>query len=158
LAVNGKIALIDRGICGFTLKVKNAQNAGAIGVIIADNVAGSPPTGLGGSDPTITIPSVRITLADATTLKSALRVRSRTTSGVFASIRLNLAQRAGADALGRVMLFTPNPFQGGSSVSHWDTSAFPNLLMEPNINNGLTQTLVPPSDLTKPFMLDIGWQ
>ena len=64
MAVNGKIALVDRGICTFPEKVKNAQNAGAIGVIVADNVAGSPPPGLGGVDPTITIPSVRITLAD----------------------------------------------------------------------------------------------
>jgi hypothetical protein len=31
--------LINRGICGFVVKVKNAQNAGAIGVLIADNVA-----------------------------------------------------------------------------------------------------------------------
>ncbi len=42
LAVNGNIALMSRGVCGFALKVKNAQNAGAIGVIIQDNVAGSP--------------------------------------------------------------------------------------------------------------------
>ena len=28
----GKIALVDRGTCGFAVKVKNAQNAGAIGV------------------------------------------------------------------------------------------------------------------------------
>ena len=47
LAVNGKVALIDRGVCGFPDKVKNAQNAGAVGVIIVDNVAGSPPPGLG---------------------------------------------------------------------------------------------------------------
>ena len=52
------------------MKVKNAQDAGAIGVIVADNVAGSPPAGLGGADPTITIPSVRVTLADGNTLKA----------------------------------------------------------------------------------------
>ena len=46
LAVNGKIALIDRGTCTFPEKVKTAQNAGAIGVIIVDNVAGSPPPDL----------------------------------------------------------------------------------------------------------------
>jgi len=80
-AVNGKVALIDRGICQFTIKVKNAQIAGAIGVIIADNVAGSPPGGMGGSDATITIPSVRITQSDANLLKYALRTRSRTHSG-----------------------------------------------------------------------------
>jgi hypothetical protein len=39
----GQIALIDRGTCGFVVKVKNAQNAGAVAVVIADNAAGSPP-------------------------------------------------------------------------------------------------------------------
>jgi hypothetical protein len=33
----------------FTIKVKNAQNAGAIGVIVGDNVAGGPPAGLAGT-------------------------------------------------------------------------------------------------------------
>ena len=33
--VRGRIALVDRGTCNFTVKVKNAQNAGAIGVIVA---------------------------------------------------------------------------------------------------------------------------
>ena len=50
-AVRGKVAMIDRGTCGFAVKAKNAQNAGAIGVIIVNNVAGAAP-GLGGSDPT----------------------------------------------------------------------------------------------------------
>ena len=44
-SLRGKIALIDRGVCNFVDKVKNAQDAGAIGVIIADNVGGSPPPG-----------------------------------------------------------------------------------------------------------------
>src|SRR5262249_25011948 len=58
------VAIIDRGACAFTVKVKNAQDAGAKAVIIADNVAGSPPPDLGGADPTITIPSVRVSQAD----------------------------------------------------------------------------------------------
>jgi hypothetical protein len=157
LAVNGKIALIDRGTCTFPEKVKNAQNAGAIGVIIADNVAGSPPPGLGGADPTITIPAVRITLADATTFKNALRTRSRTKSGVLVTMALNLATYAGADAAGRALVFTPNPFQGGSSVSHWDTIATPNQLMEPSINGDLTHSVTTPQDLTFPLLRDIGW-
>ena len=38
----GQIALVDRGGgCGFTFKVKNAQDAGATGVIVANNVAGT---------------------------------------------------------------------------------------------------------------------
>jgi hypothetical protein len=157
LAVNGKFALIDRGICGFTVKVKNAQNAGAIGVIIADNVAGSPPAGLGGADPTITIPAVRISLADANILKSALRYRSRTRSGVVGTMEVNMSVRSGADPIGRALLYTPNPFQSGSSVSHWDTIAFPNLLMEPNINGDLTHSVTIPQDLTLPLLTDVGW-
>lgn len=130
-AVNGKIALVDRGVCTFVVKVKNAQNAGAIAVLVADNVAGAPPSGLGGADPTITIPSVRISLPDGNTLKSALKYRSRLHSGMFATLGLDLSIRAGGDPAGRVLLFTPNPYQSGSSVSHWDTIAFPNLLMRP---------------------------
>lgn len=157
MAVNGKIALVDRGVCGFIDKVKNAQNAGAIGVLVADNVAGSPPPDLGGIDPTITIPSVRITLADANTFKNALRFRSRTKSGVFVTMKVNMAVYAGADPLGRALMYTPNPFAGGSSVSHFDTSARRNLLMEPSINRDLTHSVVPPEDLSFSLMKDIGW-
>jgi hypothetical protein len=157
LAVSGKIALIDRGVCGFTIKVKNAQNAGALGVIIADNAAGSPPGGLGGADATIVIPAVRVSLADANTLKAALQFRSRLHSGVFVNLGISLAVRSGADPLGRALLFTPNPYQSGSSVSHWDTIAFPNQLMEPNINGDLTHSVGPPLDLTLPLLMDIGW-
>lgn len=156
-AVNGKIALVDRGVCGFAIKVKNAQNAGAIGVLVADNVAGSPPPGLGGADPTVTIPSVRVTLADGNALKVALAKRSRTSSGVFARIGLFGTQIAGADAFGRMKMFAPNPFQSGSSVSHFDTSAARNQLMEPSINGDLTQAVIPPIDLTFPLFQDIGW-
>lgn len=156
-AVNGNIALIDRGVCGFVVKVKNAQNAGARGVVIADNVAGSPPPGLGGSDATITIPAVRITLADATTIKAQLTRRSRTASGVTASLGINSTQFAGADVFGRAFMYAPNPFQGGSSVSHYDVSMFRNQLMEPSINPGLSQSLIPPQDMTFPLLQDIGW-
>ncbi len=156
-AVAGRIALIDRGVCGFAIKVKNAQNAGAIGVLIADNVAGSPPPGLGGSDPTITIPSVRITLADGNAIKTQLAKRSRTSSGVVARIGLFGTNIAGADGSGRIKMYAPNPFSGGSSVSHYDTTAQRNQLMEPAINSDLTQSVSPPIDLTLPLFQDIGW-
>ena len=68
-AVNGKIAVVDRGTCTFNVKVKNCQDAGAIGVIVVDSVAGTPPAGLGGTDATIVIPAVRVTLADGQTFK-----------------------------------------------------------------------------------------
>jgi hypothetical protein len=156
-AVSGKFALVDRGVCGFTVKAANVQAAGATGIIIADNVAGSPPPGLGGVDPTVTIPAVRITLADGNTLKNALKTRTRVHSGVFATLAVDLSLRNGADASGRALVYTPNPFQSGSSVSHWDVSAFPNLLMEPAINGDLTHAVTTPVDLTFPLLQDIGW-
>ena len=58
----GKIALIDRGTCNFTVKVKNAQDAGAIGVVIGNT---TDATGvMGGADASITIPSIMISLGN----------------------------------------------------------------------------------------------
>ncbi len=156
-AVKNKIALVDRGTCAFTIKVKNAQNAGAKAVVIADNVAGSPPPGLGGSDPTIVIPSVRISLADGNAIKAVLSSRWPASSGVNLSLGLDHRLTAGIDEGGRVLLWAPLPYQSGSSLSHWDTIATPNLLMEPFINPDLTHSVEPPQDLTLPLMKDIGW-
>jgi subtilisin family serine protease len=39
---SGKLALIDRGTCTFSQKVANAKAAGAIAVVIINNVAGDP--------------------------------------------------------------------------------------------------------------------
>ncbi|HRI49920.1 MAG TPA: M36 family metallopeptidase [Pseudomonadota bacterium] len=71
-AVAGKIALVDRGGCNFTVKIKNAQVNGAVGTIIANNAAGAGAFGPGGTDPTITIPGIGISLEDGVTLKAAL--------------------------------------------------------------------------------------
>ena len=61
----GLIALVDRGGgCGFTFKVKNAQDAGANAVIVGNNVAGT--ISMGGTDPSITILSLSITLPTPT--------------------------------------------------------------------------------------------
>jgi uncharacterized repeat protein (TIGR01451 family) len=81
-AVAGNIALIDRGTCGFTVKTKNAQNAGAVGVIIVNNAPGSTPPGLGGADATITIPAVSVTLVDGNTLKANLTNLNATLLGL----------------------------------------------------------------------------
>ena len=151
-AVAGKIAVLDRGTCGFAVKAKNAQDAGAIGVIIADNAAGSPPADMAGVDESISIPSVRVTLNDGIALKAAL------SGGVHATMGLDLSARAGAHPLLQMaQMFAPSPSQAGSSVSHYDTIAFPNQLMEPSINVDLTQSVKPPQDMTLPLMRDIGW-
>jgi uncharacterized repeat protein (TIGR01451 family) len=150
----GQIAVIDRGTCSFKTKTLNAQNAGATAVIIVNNVAGSPAPGLG-DDATITtpitIPTVSLTQSDGNIIKAQL---GGTVNGI---VQLDTTVRAGADPFGKALLYTPNPFASGSSVSHWDTIAFPNQLMEPNINGDLTHEVTPPQDLTYSELRDIGW-
>jgi hypothetical protein len=152
-AVSGRIALVDRGTCAFTIKVKNAQDAGAIAVLVADNALGDPPAGLGGSDTTITILSVRITQQ----LGAAIKAQIGAGETVAVSVGIDESQRAGADPGGLAQLFATNPVQTGSSISHYDSIAFRNQLMEPAINGDLTHELIPPFDMTLALMRDIGW-
>jgi len=142
----GRIAVIDRGLCGFAVKAKNAQNAGAVGCLLVNNVAGALSPG--GSDPTIIIPTVGISQADGATLKAAMAGGT-----VTATLQPSPTAIAGAAPSGRVRMYAPNPFQGGSSVSHFDVTATPNLLMEPSINSDLTSSV----DLAAPLFRDIGW-
>jgi hypothetical protein len=151
-AISGHIALIDRGTCSFVTKVKNAQNAGAIGVIIANVTSSSPAViQMGGGDSTITIPSLMISGADASTLKSQLN------SGLNATLLLDNLALSGVDAQARALMYAPSQFNGGSSVSHWDTSMFPNQLMEPDISGDLLHSVAAPADLTLSQLHDIGW-
>lgn len=149
--VAGKVALIDRGGCFFTTKVRNAQDAGAVAVVIADNAPGAPPPGLGGNDPSIVIPAARITRADANALKPKLP------EGVLVSLGVDAAVLAGADPAGRVLLHAPSPLQPGSSISHWDPLASPNQLMEPIVSSDLSHSVSAPKDLTLALLRDIGW-
>jgi Zn-dependent metalloprotease len=80
-AVNGNIALVDRGTCAFTFKVKTAQNAGATAVIVANNTVG-PPAPMGGADPTINIPSVMVAQSTGNLIKE------EQANGVNATMRL----------------------------------------------------------------------
>lgn len=69
--VSGKIALIDRGTCAFVDKCLNAQNAGAVAVIVFNNIAGAVPFGMGGTSLDITIPCVMLSFEDGVALKAA---------------------------------------------------------------------------------------
>ena len=73
-AVAGKIAVIDRGVCLFVEKAKNAQNAGAVGVLILNNVSPGAP-GMTGSDPD-DHDSDRVRIARRTATRSRPRSRS----------------------------------------------------------------------------------
>lgn len=144
--LNGKIALIDRGGCAFTTKVLNAQAAGAKGAIVANNQPGGPAP-MGGFSPFVTIPSVGISLDQGNDIKGAGKVNLK--------LILDSTKLAGANDDGQVQLYAPNPVQPGSSKSHWDTAATPNLLMEPSITPDLESAT--DLDLTPLLFQDIGW-
>src|SRR5256714_7070796 len=151
--VSGKIALIDRGTCNFTVKVKNAQNAGAIGAIIA-NLSSSPNTptlGMGGADSTVAIPAVLISFNDGNTLKGQL------SSGLNVSLVTDASVPTGTDAQGHPRMYAPNPLAEGSAVSHWDDVEFPDLLMEWANTNDTIHSVTIPADLTLAQLRDIGW-
>ena len=56
-------------------------------------------------------------------------------------------------------IYAPNPFQGGSSIAHWDETAFPagdpNSLMSPQV--GSSESIFDIGDITRGFFRDMGW-
>ncbi len=66
--VSGAIVLIERGTCTFVQKVQAAQDAGASGVIIANNVPGAGANTLGGSSSEIEIGVYSVSYEDGLTL------------------------------------------------------------------------------------------
>ena len=67
--VNGKIALVDRGTCDFVVKAFNAQRAGAVGLVVANNAGGTTTFAMGGTNRRVTIPAIMISQADGAALR-----------------------------------------------------------------------------------------
>ncbi|MET0595091.1 MAG: M36 family metallopeptidase, partial [Polyangiaceae bacterium] len=69
----GKIVLIDRGTCAFTVKALNAQAAGAVGVIMINHQAGHTPVNPGGTDPgLVNFPVLGVSQEDGAALKTGV--------------------------------------------------------------------------------------
>lgn len=157
-AIRGNVAVVDRGTCTFVIKARNAQAAGATAMVIGDraesytaaNPATCLPPGMHGEEADdVTIPIISVGINDANLLKTQLAPETT----VRGMLRIDPSQRAGASPEGFPRLYAPCVFQGGSSIYHWDTTATPNLLMEPSINSDLTHD----PDLTLQMLVDLGW-
>lgn len=70
-SLSGKIVLIRRGTCNFVDKVSAAESAGALAVIMMNNVTGGPIT-MGGTDTGVGIPSIMISKEDGDLLMANL--------------------------------------------------------------------------------------
>jgi hypothetical protein len=145
-AIAGNIALVDRGVCPFVDKVRNAQSAGATGVLIGNNVAGLQAPG--GDGPDVTIPVLGISLDTANAFKT-------NADGLTVALSVSDTQLQGADPAGRVQLYAPSARAPGSTYSHFDTRVAPNALMEP-FNTASVQAHLN-VDLTAALFEDEGW-
>jgi minor extracellular serine protease Vpr len=102
--LTGRIALIDRGVCSFTTKIRNAAAAGAVGVLVVNNVAGDPSAmGHDGTEPFPTIPAAMLSKADGNSIKPSGSV---TVDGTELSERLT----ANADIIAGFSSRGPSPF------------------------------------------------
>ncbi|MBD0329922.1 MAG: S8 family serine peptidase [Thermoleophilia bacterium] len=88
---NGKVALIDRGVCTFEGKYQRAIDAGAVAVVVANNAAGLFS---GGGITDRGFPAVGISLADGNTLKSQIANNAPVTL-TWTSERLNAPNPTG---------------------------------------------------------------
>lgn len=70
--IAGKIAVIYRGSCEFGFKAFNAQNAGAVGVILINNNGAPVGMGAGALGASVTIPVVMISQGDGALLRDEI--------------------------------------------------------------------------------------
>ncbi len=107
-AIDGNIALVDRGTCTFTVKVANMQKVGATGVMIVNNVIGGPSI-MPGVDPSITIPSV-IDLPD----------RGRVDQAALPVVNVTMKARAPSGSSFRWLSGEDDPAFDGAIRDMWD--------------------------------------
>lgn len=146
-AYAGKIAVVDRGTCAFEIKARFAQDAGAVGVIVANNTAGVIQMA---EDATVnaTVPTISVSQADGATLKAGIP------GATVALVEVD-GSYAGTDDAGRALMYAPATLATGSTFSHFDISHTPNALMEPSINQDLDSNFR--LDLTPALYQDLGW-
>ncbi len=71
-SLSGDIAVLSRGACTFSTKIRNAQDAGAVATIVVNNVAGDPTAmAQDGTPEQPTIPAYMASLADAASFVAA---------------------------------------------------------------------------------------
>jgi Zn-dependent metalloprotease len=114
----GRIALIDRGNCQFQTKVLNAENAGAVAVIVA-NHEDDTLVRMSGGDPPPEIPGLFTGLSTGDTFKSVLAQGLEVVMGMDSStddsVRWLVAEDTSAEAFRD--MWNPNCFGDPASVS-----------------------------------------
>jgi hypothetical protein len=93
--LTGSIALVDRGECTFAVKTLNAQQAGALAVVVVNNTGGAPTRPAGTALPGTTVPTVMISQEEGNDLKESLPAGGRLVPGAA----VNNGSRVGVDSV-----------------------------------------------------------
>lgn len=91
-------------------------------------------------------------MTDAERLASTTNTTNLLWDGAAVKAVATSLLQTGLGTGGRPMMYAPNPSESGSSVSHWDTSLYPNELMEPTYTGPNHGVLI-----TGELMKDLGW-
>jgi len=109
---SGVIVFIPRGDCAFVDKVKNAQDAGAISVVVGDNHNSNPDyIQMGASDPEeaakIVIPAVFVAYADAQVIFSSLPLNATLDQDGEVPVDQDYAMTSNLQTVGLLLLILP---------------------------------------------------
>lgn len=145
--VDSQIAVLYRGDCEFGVKALNAQNAGAIAVVIINNVPGAPVGMGGGAQGTnVTIPVVMISDVDGATLKAEIEAGNTTAFigsktgyynddiGIYPENILRPAQFGNVQALSQDA--SEFDVQLGAWVFNYGNNAMNNVTLNAVVDNG----------------------
>jgi Zn-dependent metalloprotease len=118
-AVAGNIALINRGGCEFSTKVFNAQQAGAVAAIVADNSAtGLVVMGPGVLASQVTIPSISVQQSTGTTIRTQL--------SAAATVNVTMGPKAGTDVSYKWLIGEDAEAFGGAIRDMWNPTCSSN--------------------------------
>lgn len=95
-AINGKIALVVRGVCGFAAKYISAQEAGARAIIVYNDGTAPDridPISMGGFDGSETIPGVMISYTAGAAMVREIASGETVTGTVGPTIQISLSDR-----------------------------------------------------------------
>jgi MYXO-CTERM domain-containing protein len=145
---SGKIVLYQGGICAPIGLANIAESTGAVAVLISDENAVSPPSSIEAAPTTVSqfpvsIPTIGVSVQDASLLAS----------GETVTLDAVGTELVGADTQGRMYMYASDPIVQGSTVSHWDPIARPNLMEEPNASFIISHDI----RMEAAVMRDIGW-
>jgi MYXO-CTERM domain-containing protein len=145
----GVIVLLQGADCPSVQKTSLAESGGALAVLIADPDGVAPPSSVevpldqNAMFP-VSIPTIGVTDGDYSLLG---------VGGETATLDADQTRLVGTDAQGRMYLYASDPLVPGSTVSHWDPLARPNLMQEPNASYEVSHDL----RMEAALMRDIGW-